>query len=616
MSEPVWANLLNAERAGALLGVTPMRVRQMVTEGVLPRSMELGNRLGVWHYADVTAVKAARIGLPASRPLGLLDAPERPLAVHHDAVLNVPCRGDAVWPVHVRVWTGPTPQGRRVVVLLGQMPDGPSTLGRLSEIMPVVVEQVTGLSVLDLGPELHTVWLTYRPGDDIAPHSVDHLIWTGARTNTAEVGRFERVRLLSRRWAGRTEPNLETPPLRRPASLAEVERLVGRPVAGYPAQAYTADTIQQWQAAGSRDTIEVTHDPIAFRQLLDAAHRLAAQPGMNARAELAERAVWLLADEARQRLAFLLRGHWDDGTAPTFPTSEPTTPWPSTWAARLVPPTPTEEDQALLDAHPTPFVISSDPAEHSELRVLLGQLRDWSTALDPYTEHPEEPLCAAVATAERVLADYLHKLDPDGFARTDYPDATPRLYEVVSSGRWDRAYLNSVHWEDPGDTPVRRRLDEQLHGLVRGEGRGTEPIRYGRDAGGRLVAHYRGEEHRPRSELMAIEWPLRPPVEPVPAGTRIVADGESGDRPAYLVEPDGRINPLPANPRALHAPWNFGYSGGGPGALASAIARMFAETDGIDSDQMPRRWIDDQVDHADQQELNIDVDQLRRRYPA
>lgn len=136
MSDPERANLLNAERAGDLFGVTPMRVRQLVTEGVLPRPIELGNRLGVWHYADVTAVKAAREGLPASRPLGLLDAPERPLEVHHDAVLNVPSRwdADATRPVHVRVWAGATQQGRRVVVLLGQMPDGPTTLGQLREI--------------------------------------------------------------------------------------------------------------------------------------------------------------------------------------------------------------------------------------------------------------------------------------------------------------------------------------------------------------------------------------------------------------------------------------------------------------------------------------------------
>jgi hypothetical protein len=41
--------------------------------------------------------------------------------------------------------------------------------------------------------------------------------------------------------------------------------------------------------------------------------------------ELAERAVWLLVDEARQRLDYLLSEHWDDGIEPRFPTQEPTT---------------------------------------------------------------------------------------------------------------------------------------------------------------------------------------------------------------------------------------------------------------------------------------------------
>jgi hypothetical protein len=35
------------------------------------------------------------------------------------------------------------------------------------------------------------------------------------------------------------------------------------------------------------------------------------------------------------------------------------------------------EDQALLDAHPTPFVVFFYPAERSDLRELLDQLRGW-----------------------------------------------------------------------------------------------------------------------------------------------------------------------------------------------------------------------------------------------
>jgi hypothetical protein len=300
---------------------------------------------------------------------------------------------------------------------------------------------------------------------------------------------------------------------------------------------------------------------------------------------------------------------------PKLPIREPTS-WPTTWAARLAPPAPTEQDQVLLNAYPTPFVISPNPAEHGPLRATLDQLRDWSAEVDTYADQPDEQLHAAVATAEEVLTFYLHRLDPDGFARIDHPHTVPRLYDVAVHGRWDRAYLESVRWEDPGDTPSRRRVAKDLHFLVRAEDGAIESISYGHDAGGRLVAHYPGHKRQHKSELMVIEWPLRPPFEPIPAGTRIVADGAPGDRPVYLVEPDGRISPLPGNPHAFSDQWNFGYSGGGPGALASAIERLFAEVDRIEPDQMPGRWIEDQVDHADRKELNIDVDQLRRRYAA
>jgi hypothetical protein len=55
----------------------------------------------------------------------------------------------------------------------------------------------------------------------------------------------------------------------------------------------------------------------------------------------------------------------------------------------------------LTDFGPTPFVISSDAAEHDELRVLLASCTVGRAKIDPHPEHSDEPLCAAVATAAR-----------------------------------------------------------------------------------------------------------------------------------------------------------------------------------------------------------------------
>jgi hypothetical protein len=83
--------------------------------------------------------------------------------------------------------------------------------------------------------------------------------------------------------------------------------------------------------------------------------------------------------------------------------------------------------------------------------------------------------------------------------------------------------------------------------------------------------------------------------------------------PLYLVYPGGQIHPLPAPPQ--DGQWNFGYSGGGPGALADAIERLFAQADHIGSDAFPHHWVEDQVETSPDAELRISVDELRRRYP-
>jgi hypothetical protein len=71
---------------------------------------------------------------------------------------------------------------------------------------------------------------------------------------------------------------------------------------------------------------------------------------------------------------------------------------------------------------------------------------------------------------------------------------------------------------------------------------------------------------------------------------------------------------LPAPPNEITRQWNFGYSGGGPGALTNAITSTFARADGIDRE---RSWISDQVEYVHTGDhLEVSVDELRRRYPA
>jgi len=111
-----------------------------------------------------------------------------------------------------------------------------------------------------------------------------------------------------------------------------------------------------------------------------------------------------------------------------------------------------------------------------------------------------------------------------------------------------------------------------------------------------------------------VDWPHSPPRDGIPNGAHIVSGGdEAGDRPAYLELPNRTIDLLPRPPGSLDQ-WNFGYSGGGPGALATAICRTFELADCIDHDRLPIAWVEHQVSHCDRQLLRIPVTEIRSRY--
>lgn len=599
VTQPEHRDYLSTEQVAAELGVSPMRVRQLANSGELPTPAKLGERVYMWHFADIAAVKARRADQPSTQASGLLETPEHPLGRVVEEIVDIPLNLDGTAPMHVRIWTGAAPEGQRTVVLLGQLTGHfPVVQARLEES----VQTITPL--LPVEPRA-AVWFSYTPGNEGSPQDVGNLIW---HPEDVDDPASPLSRLL-RRAAKRGTQHGKWPRLRRPSSLPEVERVVGGPVEAYPAPAYTPDTIESWRRTGH--TVPVPRYQDDHESLMGAARTLAdvqADAPSTRHAATADAAVHLLVDEVRELHRAIDDLPWDDGTRPPFG-REPGPEWPATWAAHLVKPRIADADQRLLDAHPDPFAIPKKLDELDTLRELLPNLRSWSREVDPYSDTPNERLHQSLERAAQLAAFYLRVNDPE-FRKTDHPDSSPRISAVV--GPWDRAYLAQLEEVDvTRHSRSHRILFEQLHRQISGE----KWLRWGTDPDGRLVAHYPGDPHD-RPELYAVEWPLNPPTEPIPAGTRIVADGEHGDRPAYLAYPDGHITPLPADPRFPDG-WNFGYGGSGPGALEMAIVSTFSRADNIDADAMPRRWIDDQVEHADHaRPLEIAVDELRRRYPS
>lgn len=599
MTQPKHRDYLSTDQVAAELGVSPMRVRQLASSGELPAPAKLGERVSMWHVADIAAVKARRANQPSTQTSGLLAAPEQPLERVFEEIVDIPLDLDNK-PVHVRVWSGPAPEGSRTVVLLGQLGDNhfPVVQARVEETMQTIS------ALLPVEPRA-AVWFAYTPGDESSPQDVGNLIWRPEEETDDPATPLSR---LLRRKAKRAIQRDQWPRLRRPSSLPEVERVVGGSVEAYPAPAYTPDTIEAWRRTGA--TVPVPRYQRDHESLMSAARTLAdtqASDHYGHYEATAEEAVHLLVDEVRRLHHAIADLPWDDGTQPPFG-REPGPDWPTTWAARLVPPVIADDDQRLLDAYPDPFSIPEDLDEIVGLHELLSGLRDWARETDPYSDAPNDRLHQALQRAEQLTTFYLRIADPE-FRKNDHPETKPRVSAVV--GPWDRAYLAQLEEIDPSRYGRSFRiLFEQLGRQIIGETR----LLWGIDPDGRLVGHYRDQE-RDGQELYAIEWPLNPPVEGIPAGTRIVADGGRGDRPAYLAYPDGRILPLPADPRQPDG-WNFGYGGSGPGALEMAIVSTFSRAHAIDPDTMPRHWINDQVEHADHgRTLEISVDELRRRYP-
>ncbi|NUT54204.1 MAG: hypothetical protein HOV94_43975, partial [Saccharothrix sp.] len=513
MTQPEYGALLPTQRVATAMGVSQMRIRQLMAEGRLPPPITL-SRDHAWHYTDVAAAKALHQGRRASIPTGMLTDATEPLT-RHDLMLRIPGFGRSTL-VHARLWTGRVDDRDRHVAVLSQ----PRYHGGLNNALPDVLGTVL-VDHLGLVPDdvFDVTWVLYRPHDHYPQsQTLDHLMWIespGERV-TSRFGRAMSVVFGS--WDADESAAHTLPPVHREITWAELERIVGGPVEAYPHEAYTPDTIAAWERAGH--TVDVEHDTIELRRLTRAAHVLhqhsPAWSGDPGRSDDVLSAVHMLADEIRLRLPMLEHG-WDDGTRndhlKPLPTAELS--WPTTWAARLVPPAPTKDDQALLDLYPQDVSDRVYELDRNSKLHLVNSLRHFQEECDEYADHPDQALYQALDTAANLLAIRLGVRAEDVYRRTIHTVA-------VEPTGWDQRYLDSVSWLDPAPNTARhRRLLAELtsSGLV-GH---PERVRIGYDLGGRgrAVAHYSGDAAEQLPAWMAVEWPQQPDQwHPVPPGTQ------------------------------------------------------------------------------------------------
>lgn len=518
------------------------------------RPRETGLR---WHHPLVSATHPV--------PTADFAAPPAPLRRVADEVLDYPVsRGMS--QTHVRIWFGRAPEGDRVVVVLGALRDGVGVTNFVESIAELVQPRLPQ----HLGPEA-VLWLQYR-ADDLS-HGVRRVGFRWVRRGRGSSGR----------WTP-SAPEWST------ASIADVERLIGAPLECYPDHAYTSAVVTQWARGAGQ--IPVVHDSIDLGGPLTALRCLDMTDVDAETAPTAATACQVLATETRDRLEHLRQSSWDDGTTPTAsPTDRPTR-----FAARLIAPSLTADDQELLQRYPDDFVWPRSLFAARDLRPLLGRLKVWRDDTGEHADDPAPAVHEAVSCAHRCVR---RSVENWGHHAVDLPDTEVRLFTLP--GRWDRRYLDTVGWETAEhDTPRHRALrarflDTDRPGLIFG----TDPWQH-------LVAYHRGSRF---PEAFAVEWPLRPTSDAIPDDAQIVADGAVGDRPAYIALPDGELAPLPAHPD--NPGWNFGYGGSGPCALVESVLRFLTLTDGATPNGAVADWLLRQVSSSDQDELRIRIGSIR-----
>lgn len=596
------SDLLAAQQAAAYLNVSTTRLRDMVAEGKLnPIRVD---RFSVYPRAELERYALTRAGGRATPVGDLLDAPPQPLERRLDQVIRISQPYDAAHAAHVRIFKGPASDGSaRTVVVIGGVTDELSMIiARWEQIVASVDAEFLQ------GEGINAVWFA-QEWTDLDGIEINNVVMMRRPRPVTAVRRF----LTGRRPDPADEKDFDDEPNFWSTSVEEIERIIGGPLEIYPRPAYTERSIRRWQMLGHQ--IDVEDDRAGIRPLLTALEKFDGSNALRAQEACQElaREVVVLSDE-------MDRLPWNDGTSPRFEGQKAS--WPKHFAARLIKPQLSSHQQKLIARHDKGESWPWTAEYLADYQQRMLDLRDWREQVDEFAEAPDRDLAEALSVVIGVMAHWIGVARHTQPADTDaelkpgppedpYPGSTPRLF--TTGGDYDRRYLSTITWES-GHEPVNRehrRIAAELGSMYRDH---PEQWRFGVDRFDHAVAHREPTDDL-RDDWLAVCWPHTTPQRLVLDGAIIVADGagpgRAGARPAYIQYPDQALDLLPS--RRNDPGWSFGYGGGSPGRLCSAITDLIQRVDKVRRDDIPESWIDDAVHHSDPAQLNIAVDDIRRR---
>lgn len=537
------------KQAAEILGITEPSLRQRVERGKMPAPVTVGPRFYLFPRSQIEllATGNGHTLFPETSP-----SPTRPLEKRLDAVVDgrgrMPEMVKGPQYFHVRIYT---PEDRSYeVVVIGKMT---GTIMAPSNRIETVAREVLPLVH---APLESTLWVTVDPRDSLSAHHITTEALTyGAATDYQ--AQWDQGSVIEGLPAFKETDS-------RVIDFDELSSILGQPPEWYPAHAYTREVVEYWQRNARPK--QVTVDPKHMISLVAAIRVFADLPVGDSHVDTSRLALRLLSHELRRR-----------EQSPTF--SEPATIPP---AATVV----TSVDRPYAVDHASLPRVTDDDVESTELPDLVRELRSWRREVDKYSEEPSSSLTSAVDTVLNLAIFALRReaMEAGSTVPADLlHDEPERVRNTEIAGGWDRRWIQTLRRVDDHDSAYRRQRK-----ILGDEGPAVEAY-FIEDHSGAFVGV--ADTALPVGSQFSYLATTKP--FSFRSDDRLVADGAPGHRPLYLLRSTGEVRLFPeVRSEPYRDMWNFGYSGGGPGATAYDVARVL-EANGVEGiDEVAERHID------------------------
>lgn len=550
------SELITSDDAANILGVTPMRIRQLNTKGRIT-GIPYGSRTVLYDRGEIEAYALATRGHAVTSGVALTATPASfPLPLVEDTIVE-PRSVDHV-AFHLRIYRG----ADRTVVVTGPV------AGRVPPPRSAYEEYVVG-PVSDRyfsGDPLSAYWIDADFG---GRGVLNHVVFEDDGSETAWP-LWRRIRTIGR---SRRPLRIAVAPVAD--GIRVLDRLVGQAVRHFPdRQSATREHIAALARTG--DPVSVVYDQLGIRTIAEAMMLLhgyrATDPPTT---DVALRAMWDQLDMMFERL--------DDDTDTRYLVE------PQWLRDRDGKPGPLDPEHCAVTAVIDTFddlhwhELAGPPVpDRDELRRCWIGLCAWVDTIGPYgpPESRNPRLAAAVNTAREVVEQgyqLFRRGEPDPAPLPPYPDT--EIEHFHSTAVLDEFWQRSTDGVE--ETSAVRRLRERLAAVTDDGGHRRQDVRTGPN--GLPIGRYATTPFGEATTQYLLAWPWTPQSVPRLADeTRIVsAAAEFGGFAVFLRLPGGALTPLPRpNDYYTDSPWDYGNQGSH--SLTHAIARLLEVSDGIE----------------------------------